>query len=414
MSSTESNQWGRVAADGTVYVKTGDGERSVGQWPDGNPIEALAFYTRRYDGLRLEVELLEKRIVAGALSPDDGAQAVSTVRATVSDAQAVGDLDDLLNRLDALAPRIEQQREQRKAAKVERMAEARAAKEAIAERAERIATGNDWRKGADILRDLLAQWKDLPRLERSADDELWHRFSSARTSYTRRRKAHFAEVHEQRLNAQGIKEKLCDEADGLRESTDWGATSAKYRELMQRWKAAGPAPRGIDDRLWKRFRAAQDIFFSARDEANRQQDKEFEANAEVKLGILAEAEALLPITDIDAARTAWRAIAERWEYAGKVPRSQMKSLEQRIRKVEDAIRSAGDDQWQRSNPEARARASDTVAQLERSIADLRTDLEKARAKDSTGQGKRVRDLEESITARESWLTEARKALSDFS
>ncbi|UYM04807.1 DUF349 domain-containing protein [Solicola gregarius] len=409
--STESSQWGRVGPDGTVYVKTADGERAVGQWPDGNPTEALAFYTRRYDGLALEVELLEKRIAGGSLAPDEAGKAVATVRTSITEAQAVGDLDGLLRRLDALAPSIEEQREQRKEAKAQRLAEARTAKEAIAERAETIATGNDWRKGADTLRELLDQWKALPRLDRSTDDALWHRFSSARTAYTRRRKAHFAEQHEQRHQAQGTKEKLCVEAESLQESTEWGPTSSRYRELMQQWKAAGSAPRGAEERLWKRFRAAQDVFFGARDAANRELDAEYEANAEVKRQILADAEALLPISDVDAARASWRDIADRWDAAGKVPRAQMRELEGRIRKVETAIRDAGDAEWKNTNPEARARASDTVDQLERSIAGMQADLEKAK---NAGKDKRVRDLEESIAARESWLTEARKALADFS
>lgn len=407
--STESSQWGRVDADGTVYVKTSDGERSVGQWPEGDPVEALAFYTRRYDGLALEVELLEKRIGGGALAPDEADHAVDTVRTSIAEAQAVGDLDGLLRRLDALAPRIAAQREKRKEAKAARQTEAAKEKESIAAQAETIAAGNDWRKGADVLRELLDRWKALPRLDRSTDDELWHRFSSARTAYTRRRKAHFAELHERREEAQGIKEKLCVEAESVRNSTDWGPTSGRYRDLMQQWKAAGPAPRGVEDKLWKRFRAAQDVFFGARDAANRQQDVEYEANAEVKQAILVEAEALLPITDVAAARTAWRDIAERWETAGKVPRSQMRTLEGRIRKVEDAIRDAGDAKWKRSNPEVRARASDTVAKLERSIADMQADLEKAK---TAGKAKRVRDLEESIAARTTWLEQAQKALSE--
>jgi len=409
--STESSQWGRVDPDGTVYVKTSEGERSVGQWPEGDPTEALAFYTRRFDGLALEVELLEKRIGAGTLAPDEADQAVETVRSSVAEAQAVGDLDGLLRRLDALAPRISAQREKRKEAKAARLAEARQAKESIAAEAEAISVGNDWRKGADILRELLERWKALPRLDRTTDDELWHRFSSARTAYTRRRKAHFAELHERRQQAQVVKERLCAEAEALRESTDWGPTSGRYRDLMQQWKAAGPAPRGVEDKLWKRFRAAQDVFFGARDAANREQDAEFEANAKIKEQILVEAEALLPVSDVDAARTAWRDIAERWDAAGKVPRSQMRTLEGRIRKVEDAIRDAGEAQWNRSNPEVRARASDTVAQLERSIADMQADLEKAK---EAGKDKRVRDLEESIAARRTWLEQAQKALSDLS
>ena len=130
---------------------------------------------------------------------------------------------------------------------------------------------------------------------------------------------------------------------------------------MRQWKAAGPAPRGVDDRLWKRFRAAQDQFFGARDAANAALDQEFAANAEKKEALLVEAEALLPVTDLRAAKESFRDIAERWDAAGKVPRDRMKEPEGRIRKVEQAIRGVEDDQWRWSNLEARARAADTVA-----------------------------------------------------
>ena len=78
--------------DGTVYVRTADGERSVGQYPEGTPEEALKFFTDRYDALAFEVELLEQRIKSGALSPDEAAESVKTVRDQVADAHAVGDL----------------------------------------------------------------------------------------------------------------------------------------------------------------------------------------------------------------------------------------------------------------------------------------------------------------------------------
>ncbi len=111
---------------------------------------------------------------------------------------------------------------------------------------------------------------------------------------------------------------------------------------MQEWKAAGPAPKDVDDALWKRFRGAQDVFFGARDAANAEIDREFAANAEEKEELLAEAEALLPVTDLAAAKRAFRDIAERWDAAGKVPRDQMKPLEARIRKVEQEIRGLED------------------------------------------------------------------------
>jgi hypothetical protein len=406
-----ADAFGRVAEDGTVYVRTSEGERVVGQWPDGDPAAALAFYQKRYDGLALEVDLLEQRIKAGSLSPEDAKQAVSKVRTLVTEAQAVGDLDALLTRLDSLSPLIEARREARRAERAAKSAEAKSAKQQIADEAERIAKGNDWRGGANKLRDLLTRWKSLPRIDKASDDELWHRFSSARTTYTRRRKQHFAELNEQRESARLVKEKLVVEAEAIADSTDWGETARAYRDLMQRWKAAGPAPKDVDDALWKRFRAAQDTFFGARDEANSRLDREYSANAEVKRGILTEAEALLPVTDVRAARDAFRTLAERWEQAGKVPRGEMKELEGRFRKVEQAVRGAEDEQWRRTNPEARARAQDTVSQLEAALTSLEADLEAAKA---AGDQRRVSKVESDIAARRMWLEGARSALSEFS
>jgi hypothetical protein len=405
-----ADQWGRVAEDGSVFVRTADGERRVGQMPAATPEEALAFYTKRYDDLAFEVQLLEQRIAAGTLSPDEATSAVDQVHTTLQDAQAVGDLAGLDARLDGLRSTIEKQREQRKAERAKRVAEAKLRKEKIAAEAESLAEGTDWRNGANRLRELLEEWKALPRIDKSTDDSLWRRFSTARTTYTRRRKAHFAELGEKREAARAVKEKLVVEAEALADSTEWGPTAGKYRELMRQWKAAGPAPKNVDDQLWKRFRAAQDQFFGGRDAENAKLDAEYAANAEVKEKLLVEAEALLPVTDVRAAKDAFRDIAERWDAAGKVPRDRIKDLEGRMRKVEQSIRGVEDDEWKRSNPEARARAADTVAQLEASLEELEAKKAKAEA---AGNAKKAAEHSAAIEARQAWLVEAKKALDDF-
>ena len=208
-----------------------------------------------------------------------------------------------------------------------------------------------------------------------------------------------------------IKERLVVEAESLADSTEWGPTAGRYRDLMRQWKAAGPAPKNVDDQLWKRFRGAQDQFFGARDAANAKLDAEYAANAEVKEKLLAEAEALLPVTDVRAAKDAFRDLAERWDAAGKVPRDRIKELEGRMRKVEQAIRGVEDDEWKRSNPEARARAADTVAQLEASLEELEAKKAKAEA---AGHTKKATEHASAIAARQAWLVEAKKALDDFS
>ena len=406
-----SHEWGRVADDGTVFVRTADGERSVGQYPEGTPEEALAFYTERFAALAFEVDLLDKRIRSGVMSPEEAAESVKTVSAQVEGANAVGDLAGLLARLEALAPVIETQRETKRAEKAQKQAEARAAKEKVVAEAEKIAEGSDWRGGANRLRDLLEQWKKIPRIDRAGDDALWRRFSSARTTYTRRRKAHFAEVNEKREGARAVKERLVKEAEELASSTEWGPTAGRYRDLMQQWKAAGPAPKDVDDALWKRFRGAQDAFFGARDAENAKLDEEFAANAEVKEALLVEAEALLPITDLDAAKKAFRDISERWDAAGKVPRGRIKELDGRIRTVENAIRDLEQEQWRRSDPEKSARADGMVAQLQAAIEKVEADLEKARA---AGNERKVADLEENLASRRAFLETAQRASAEYS
>ena len=384
-----ASEWGRVDADGTVYVRTADGERAVGQYPEGTPEEALAFFTRRFDALAFEVQLLEQRVRAGALSPDEATESIKQVSAQLVEPQR----GRRRRRADApgstrSGPLIGVQRGQRRADRARKLEEAQHPQGRRSSprprRSRRARTGATASTGCATCSRSGSRSRAW---NASATTSCGTGSPSARTSYTRRRKAHFAELGEKREGARVIKERLLKEAEELSTSTDWGPTSSRYRTLMQEWKAAGAAPREVEEDLWQRFRAAQDTFFGARDAANAEQDREFAANAEKKKEILVEAEALLPVTDLEAAKRAFRDIAERWDAAGKVPRDQMKSLEGRIRKVEQAIRSVEDDQWRRSDPEKSARADDMLGQLERAIADIEANLEKARA---SGDQKKVR------------------------
>lgn len=406
----ESHEWGRVADDGTVFVRTADGERAVGQYPEGTPEEALRFYTERYAALEFEVGLLDQRIRSGVLSPEEATTSVAAVRSQVVGANAVGDLDALSRRLDDLQPVIAEQREVRRAERAARIEQARTDKERIVAEAERLAQGSDWRNGVHRLRDLLEEWKALPRLDKAADEALWRRFSGARTTYTRRRKAHFAEQQQRREGSRVVKERLVARAEELSTSTEWGPTSGAYRDLMREWKAAGPAPREVEETLWRRFRGAQDAFFGARDAANAQVEQEYAANAAVKEQLLVEAEQLVPVTDLDQARRSLRDLSERWEAAGKVPRDRMKELEGRFRAVEQAVRAVEQEHWRRSDPEKSARASDMVTQLETAIAKVDDQLTAARA---AGDDALAARLESDLAARQEFLETARRASADY-
>lgn len=412
MTSTSPADFGRVDSDGTVYVRTAEGERSVGQIPDVPAAEALAFYTRRFEALELEVSLLERRIASGALSPDEARGSISTVRNNVTGANAVGDLEALMARLEALAPVLAQANEARKAERARQAEETKATKEAMVAEAEKLAQGNDWRGGVNRFRSLLDEWKALPRIDRATDDALWHRFSAARTTYTRRRKAQFAEQAERRDEARRIKEQIIAEARTLADSTEWGPTSGAFRDLMARWKAAGAAPREVDDALWAEFRGLQDQFFNARQATLSEQDAEFRANLEAKEALLAQAEAeIVPVRDLAASRAAFRTFLDAYNAHGKVPRESIRGLDSRVRALETAIRNAEDAEWKRTDPEARSRAEETVAMLSNEIDKLTEKIVKAEARGDNRAADKARD---SIATYQTWLDQARETLADFS
>ncbi len=410
MTGSAPSEWGRVDSDGTVYVRTADGERIVGSWQADAPEEALAFFGRRFDDLQTQVTLLEQRVAAGTTSPDAAVAAAAKLRESIPQAAAVGDLDGLLVRLDDLDGKVAELREARKRERAEALERAKVRKREIVEAAEQVAESTDWRHGSQRLRDLLEEWKGLPRLDKASDDELWHRFSGARTTFTRRRKAHFAEVESSQQVARAAKEKLVAEAQELSTSTDWGSTSAAMRDLMNRWKRAGRASRGDDDRLWAAFRAAQDAFFAARDAANAERDAEYAENLAAKEALLTEAEALLPVRDPKAARAALRAIQDRFAAVGRVPRDAVRRVEQRMRAVEGAVDAANEEAWRRSNPEARARAESTVRQLRDSIATLEKERDEAAR---AGRAKAASAAQEAIDTRTTWLEQAEATLAEL-
>ncbi len=407
-----TDAWGRVADDGTVYVRTADGERVVGSWQAGSPDEALAFFERKFAALETEVSLLEQRMSTTDLSPSQAQHTITRLLAAVADARAVGDLDGLRARLEAMTGLVDHRREEHKAAREEARTRAQEVREEIVAEAERIATdATHWKISGERMRELLEEWKAAPRGDRATETALWKRLSAARNAFTKRRKAYFAGLEEERESAQERKEKLAGDAEALASSTDWGPTASAFRELMRSWKEAGRADRAAEEELWSRFKTAQDSFFQARSTALHAKESELREHAGVKTRLLSEAERLVPVTDPRAARTALRSIQERWEQAGGVPREAHERLESGLRRIEEAVRRAEDSHWRRSNPEALSRARGTVEQIRSAISQLEGQLSRAQ---ETGDTRAQERAEEALAARRSWLAEAERTLAELS
>jgi hypothetical protein len=412
-----ASAFGRVDDDGTVWVREAAGERTVGQFPGTSTDEALALYVRRFLDLKAKVVLFETRLTATDLAVKEIDQTLTKLAEELTEPAAVGDLDGLRARLDALRSVAAERRAAAEAERAAARAIVLAARTQIVEAAEKIA-GTDperiqWRPAGEQLRVLLDQWKEAqrsgPRLDRASEESLWKRFSHARTTFDRERRHFFAELESRNAGAKAAKEDLVRDAESLATSTDWGATAGVYRDLMARWKASGRASRSDDDALWARFRAAQDAFFAARDASAASTDDEFRANLQLKETLLTEAERLVPVTDVAAAKAALRTLQDRWESAGKVPRADVQRIEARLRAVETAVRDADQAVWRRSNPETRARAEGAAAQLENAIAGLEADLAAAVAK---GDARKVAEARAALDARRAWLEQVQRAAQD--
>lgn len=404
VASSHPERWGRVDADGTVYVKTADGDRAIGSWQAGEPAEGLAHYARRFDDVRTEVELLEARLKAGSGDPKHSLTSAKHIKESLTDAALVGDLDALQARIDHVLGQAQNAVESAKHARDEARQAATARKQALVEEVEQIAeSSTQWKAAGDRLRTILDEWKTIKGVDRKTDDAMWKRFSKARDTFNRRRGSHFAELDRQRATAKERKQDLVRQAEELSDSEEWGDTAARYRELMTEWKAAGRAPKEADDALWQQFRAAQDKFFSRRSAVFDERDAELIENGKAKETLLAEAEKINPAGDLEAARAQLHRIQEKWDAIGKVPRDRIRELEGRLRAIEEKVRQAADAQWRRTDPEAEARAAqfrERVEQFEAQAAKARAAGDKRRAEQAEAQAAQWRE----------WLTAAENAV----
>ena len=405
MASNDQAPWGRVDETGTVYVREESGERAVGQYPDGSPEEALAYFERKYVELAGQVTLLEQRTKRAA-SAADVSKAVKALSATIATANAVGDLASLQRRLEALSGTVseltEKQNEETKAA----VAAAVAERTALVVEAETLAAQDpakaQWKQVTAAIDEIFARWQkhqaDGPRLPKNESNELWKRFRAARSTIDTHRKAFFSELDAVHRDARTRKQELVEKAEALVSKGVDGIPA--YRGLLDEWKLAGRAGKKLDDSLWAKFKAAGDELYNAKSEVEAVDNVEFEANLALKLELLEEAEPLLTATDRVKAKETLSAIQRKWDKIGKVPRDKVKTVDERLRKVEAAVRKLDDDHWQKSNPEKQARSEGLASQLQDAIAKLERELADAK---TSGDKKKIADAQEALDARKLWL-----------
>ena len=404
---SDPSKFGRVDDEGNVFLTRGGEERQIGSWQAGTPAEGLAHYGQRYDDLVTEVELIETRLRAHPEDADALRKSAEALKASLDDAAVIGDIDAVEARLDKAIDASDTAREKAKEQKAQRREQAIARKEALAAEAEDLAENStEWKAAGDRIRAILEEWRGIRGIDRATDDELWKRYSRARDSFNRRRGSHFAELDRNRAQARKTKEELVERAEALKDSTDWGHTARAYRDLMTEWKAAGRAPRDVDDKLWERFRAAQDHFFEARNAVNAERDREFEANAEAKDALISEYDSLIdPAKGLGAAKAKLRELQDKWDEIGFVPRGRVREFEDKIGRIEQRVSEAEDSRWRKTDPAQQ----DKVNQFQVKADDFTKQAEAAEAK---GDATKAASLREQAKQWQEFADVAAKAINE--
>ena len=401
---TTSNEFGYVDDEGNVFLNGATGPTKIGQFAAGEPNEGLTFFTKRYHDLLSEIELATARLKDGKGSLDSVKALVEKIEKTLESPNLLGDLDKIKAEKDALLAGFEE----RKAAAAIKKAELKAAaivkREEIVATAESLANSTSWKATGEKFKELLDQWKKLPAADRGKEQELWKRFSHARSAFDKARRGYFSTLDAGRAEAVTAKKAMIKKADELSASTEWATATSAYKKLMDDWKGVARAAKSEEDKLWAEFKAAQDKFFANRNAANSVRDEEFSKNLQVKLELLKQAEALLPISNVDEAKSALRVIQEAWEKAGHVPRNDKDRIEKRLKAVEDAIRKVQEEQWHRTKPEVVDRANSLVTSFESSIAKLEKQKQAAL---TAGKADDVAKISDQLTQAQSLLDAAR-------
>ncbi|ROS54411.1 DUF349 domain-containing protein [Frigoribacterium sp. PhB24] len=405
MATDDQAPWGRVDDDGTVYVREADDERAVGHYPDATPAEALAYYERKFIELAGQVTLLEQRIKRGA-SAGDVVKTVTHLREQLVEPSAVGDLGALRARVSALDSTVDELTQQQSAEAQKALTEAVAYRTALVVEAESLAAQDparvQWKQVTATIDDIFARWQkhqqDGPRIPKGEGNDLWKRFRAARTTIDQHRKAFYAELDATHRDARQRKQSLVESAEALAPKGVDGIPA--YRGLLEDWKRAGRAGKKYDDALWAKFKRAGDVLYAAKSEVVAQDAAEYEGNLERKLELLTEAEKILTVTDRVPAREALTSVQLRWDEIGRVPREQVRVVEDRLRKVESHVRELDEQFWEKNNPERQARSQGLASQLHDAISKLEDELATAEA---SGDARRVKEAQEALDARKVWL-----------
>ncbi len=214
-------------------------------------------------------------------------------------------------------------------------------KTALCEKVEAISTEGlknfaEWDAKTKEIIELQAEWKTIGFAPQKANTQIFERFRAACDKFFSEKSEYFKAVKEE-LNANLQKKKaLVEQAEALKDSTEWKTTSDTLIELQKQWKTIGAVPRKVSEDLWKRFVSACDQFFEAKNVATARQREEQQQNLEKKQGIIEQLKALAE-NAAEATAQKVRDLQAEWNEVGFVPIREKDKIYKQYREVVDKL-----------------------------------------------------------------------------
>ena len=228
------------------------------------------------------------------------------------------------------------------------------AKEAFCSAAEKLAENENVVSAFHELQKLHEQWKEFGPVAKEYREDIWNRFKAATAVINKRYQAHFEDIKGQQAENLEKKAALCEKVEALAEqevinSGDWNVISKQIEEIQAEWKKIGFATKKENQKIYDRFRAACDKFYTRkRDYYNGFKDSMNE-NYEKKMSIIEQAEALKSSTEWKKATDQFIALQKQWKEIGAVPRKKSEQLWKRFRAACDEFFAERDKQQKPEN-----------------------------------------------------------------
>lgn len=210
------------------------------------------------------------------------------------------------------------------------------AKEAFCQAAEKLSENENVVEAFRELQKLHEQWKEFGPVAKEFRDSIWDRFKAATAVINKKYQAYFEGQKEKQQENLAEKTKLCEQVEAIagkevKSSNEWNTLSTEIEEIQKTWRTIGFATRKENQKIYDRFRAACDNFFTRKREYYSQFKDSMNENMEKKLSLIEQAEALKDSKEWKKTTEALIALQKQWKEIGAVPRKKSEQLWKRFR-----------------------------------------------------------------------------------